>query len=257
MVLLRDEELLSDVVRQNQVSNVPEPANWDDKNSPVQPSSLDLHVGNIYLPEKLSRVPGGKDNPLASHILRPGETAIVMSAEELKLKPDISAFGFPPSHVAFKGILLTNPGHIDPGFEGRIRFAVINMGRENHCIRSGDVIFTVLFVKLAKPVRADWRVRYGGPAGPISQSDIDALSQDFLNVEARAQDIAEKAVARAEVKVKYVVPLVTALIGAAATLGFAWVQPLSELQQKVAQLESRVDVEGLRHRIERLEEHAP
>jgi deoxycytidine triphosphate deaminase len=257
MDLLRDEELLSDVARRNQVSNVPEPVDWNGKNSPIQPTSLDLHVGDIYLPQKPPNKPGGKDNSLASYILRPGETAIVMTAEELKLNPDISAFGFSPSRVAFKGILLTNPGHIDPGFQGRVRLAVINMGRENHCIRSGDVIFTVLFVKLRKPVVSDWYARNGAPLGPINQSDIDALSADFLDVDERARVIAEKAVSRAEIRVKYIAPLITALIAAAASFGFAWLQPLNELKQKVAQLESKVDVESLKYRIERLEERVP
>ena len=131
------------------------------------------------------------------------------------------------------------------------------MGREDHCLRTGDVIFTVLFIKLAKPVRANWTQRNGGAAADITQSDIDALSRDFLNVEARARDIAAKAVSRAELRVKYVVPVITAVIAAVASLAFAWFQPLGELKLKVAQLESKVGVDGLRQRIELLEERVP
>ena len=111
MALLRDEELLSEVVEKGMVTPVRDTRNWDDKDSPIQPTSLDLHVGKIHLPEKLSSRPGGKDKPLSSHILRPGETVIVITAEELNLGGDISAFGFPPSRVAFKGILVCGNKH--------------------------------------------------------------------------------------------------------------------------------------------------
>ena len=55
MTLLKDNELQETLVDGAQVLNVPLPpggpnGGWDHKDSPIQPASLDLHVGHIYNP---------------------------------------------------------------------------------------------------------------------------------------------------------------------------------------------------------------
>jgi deoxycytidine triphosphate deaminase len=126
MRLLTDDELVVQVTGSRPiVVGVYPQADWYSKDSPVQPSSIDLHIGSIYLPGVDSNAPGGVPRPKTEHILKPGRTAVVLTREEFKLPGHIAGIGFPPSHISFQGILMTNPGHVDPGYSGPMRFTVI------------------------------------------------------------------------------------------------------------------------------------
>src|SRR5271163_1574285 len=129
MSLLRDEEIIAAVTSAAPyVTGVVLPADPYSKDSPVQASSIDLHIGNVYLPGEKETDLGGAKNPRQDYSLKTGETAVVTTAETLDLPSHIAGFGFPPSGVSFKGLLMTNPGHVDPGYKGVMRFTVINMG---------------------------------------------------------------------------------------------------------------------------------
>ena len=113
MNLLKDDELLPHITGANPIAlGLPTPANWYSVDSPVQPSSIDLRIGEIFLPGVRGKAPGGASNPLSGHILKSGQTAVVITLEELRMPGNLAGIGFPPSHVSFKGILMTNPGHI-------------------------------------------------------------------------------------------------------------------------------------------------
>jgi len=110
------------------------------------------------------------------------------------LPDDVAGFGFPPSRVSFRGLLMTNPGHVDPGYEGLMRFTVINMAREAYPLRTGDRIVTLLLFQLEKAAHSGWRTRNPGGdekgPSPISQANINRLSKDFVDVERRTRKIA-------------------------------------------------------------------
>jgi deoxycytidine triphosphate deaminase len=115
-----------------------------------------LHIGNIYLPGSIGSVNGSADKPVELFALEPGQTAIVSTVEELALTEEIAAIGFPPSKVSVQGLLMTNPGHIDPGYSGPLRFTVINMGKSSYVLRRNDAIVTVLFIQLQSVTKVIW-----------------------------------------------------------------------------------------------------
>src|SRR5580658_9219122 len=139
MKLLNDEMLCSYVNRPDPllVKDLPEREDWFDKDSPVQPSSIDLHIGSILLPGTKLGMDGSEERPLSTRSLGPGETAIITTLETLNLPSNVAAIGFPPSSVSKQGLLMTNPGHVDPGYVGPMHFTVINMGREEFSLRKG------------------------------------------------------------------------------------------------------------------------
>ena len=106
---------------------------------------MDLHIGDIFLPGVSDNDLGSHKKPLTQYPLPEGHTAVVVTAETLHLKGSIGAFGFPPSSVSFQGLLTTNPGHVDPGYSGRLRFAVINMGKATYTLRRGAIIASLFF----------------------------------------------------------------------------------------------------------------
>jgi deoxycytidine triphosphate deaminase len=197
MSLLRDEELIAAITAQppaaRYVEGVVLPADPYSKDSPVQASSIDLHVGNIYLPGSKDSEEGGANNPKSDHVLLTGETAVVTTKEILHLPGDVAGVGFPPSRVSFKGLLMTNPGHVDPGYDGLLRFTVINMAKEAYPLINGDRIVTLLLYKMNAGARSDWRQRNpggGNSPSPVNHANINRLARDFVDVVARAKKVA-------------------------------------------------------------------
>src|SRR5436305_85557 len=72
MGLLKDDELKSEVDNESCVLGLELPEDWLGKNSPIQPASIDLTVGAIYLPGAEDGAPGHRRNPLSKHSLEPG-----------------------------------------------------------------------------------------------------------------------------------------------------------------------------------------
>ena len=53
------------------IVGVPNPSDWFGRDSPVQPSSIDLHIGDIFLPEAKKGKRGSEDAPLREYVLKP------------------------------------------------------------------------------------------------------------------------------------------------------------------------------------------
>lgn len=246
MTLLRDEDLVTRVQAEPQlVRGLRPPADWYGRESPVQSASVDLSVGDIFIPGTEPDALGSAESPRTEWTLGTGETAVVTTQEELRIPASMAAIGFPPSRVSFRGLLMTNPGHIDPGYWGVLRFTVINMGRQPYALKRGDVIVSVLFFELARQVKADYVARRPGyaPSGPIREQ-IDRLSNDFVNVENRSRDIAKSEAREAGIKIAAIGASVS-LLFAALTLGQnAWSPPWRPaLETKVAVLERSTQFE--------------
>ena len=193
MKLLKDDQLKDLYTGAKPViSGTAAPTNWTEAASPVQPSSIDLHIGKICVPaERSSQEP--TTIVKGRHPLPPGQTAIVTTLEHMHMPAKLAAIGFPPSHVSVQGILMTNPGHVDPGYDGPMHLTVINMGRESFELRIGDPIVTVLFLELDADVTAGYSAR--NPSG-LPDPDVNKLSRDFVDVENRAKKIATRAVGK-------------------------------------------------------------
>jgi deoxycytidine triphosphate deaminase len=156
---------------------------WLRKNSPVQPCSIDLHAGGIYQYGREASKPGSYGHPLEEIALGPGEAAVIETKEKLAVPNDLGAVGTPPTSLSFKGVLMVNPGHVDPGYKGHLRVIVINMGRELVSIRLNDIIITLVFSKLQVEPHRPYQ---GAPGGAVQQTHIDRIPRDFLDVEQRA-----------------------------------------------------------------------
>jgi hypothetical protein len=164
---------------------------------------------------------------------------------------------------------MTNPGHVDPGYAGRLRFTVINVGKEDIPLRRGDVIVTLLVIQLQGNSTQNWRQRHANIARSVgpSQEEVDRLSLDFLDVQGRATTAANAAVANAEFIAKWKVAIISAAIPVlVALIGgfFAVWQPLQQTKKDIEVInkvlaikepKSRIDeVEQLKAKIEALEQ---
>ena len=206
--------------------------------SKIQAASIDLTIGDIYIPGTDKDKPGGADTPLNNIVLNQGHTAVIRTKEELDLGSNLAGIAFPPAGVSLKGLLTTNPGHIDPGYQGPLHLTVINMSHEPFSLRQGDRIMRVLFIPLENPPEVPFDVRRPGPLNtPITSELLSRLSVDFVDVEKRAQKIAKGAVRRAQLWAIRI-PVVVAIL---ALIGNYWMVHPS-LKGDVKKLTDRVDV---------------
>lgn len=250
----------------------------------IQPSSIDLSVGRIYLPPlqpltDQSAEPNGE----TGFILPPGHTVLVETEEKLTLSRTISAFGFPPSRLAKNSILMTNPGHVDPGYSGSLKFTLINMGRKEFSIQKSKTIVSLLIFRFDAPVDKGFFDRNPGfdAAGPLTPL-LNILSPDFANFTERMRDASEKAVekriadltqvtfdakqeydkaaAQADRR-RFYIPFFAALAASVLTFtGTYMTKPQSyavqadvlALKDRLARIEGGQDVDALRMDIERL-----
>lgn len=230
--------------------------------SPVQPASIDLHIGCIYRPgtnadgSPLSGVQGGFTDDSIEYWLGPGETAVVTTYEVLEMPITLAGYGFPPASLALNGLLMTNPGHIDPGFSGSLSFTIINMGHAKHMLKRGMPIMTMMVTPLTERPQKSYRELEDAPPPPTSRpspSTLARLSKDFLDLENRSRSVALATLEQRERKRDWIPSIVTAFTFLFA-IYFGLISPLIGVSNDLAALKERSAKNlELSQRLERLE----
>lgn len=220
-------------------------------NSKIQPASLDLTIGRILLPieDKDDKV---REAPSVS--LGQGETVVVETHEYLSMPRTVAAIGFPPAAVSRNGLLMTNPGHIDPGFQGRLKFTVINLGRQPIELASGHPICTLLVFAIPTPDYAyDQLDTTEKPTSPSDAGLLGRLSRDLLNFGDRITETAASEVRKAQISIPIITGIVAILITVFGNMAASYISGVNDLKAKVAALEKALDMKDLSGRIEKLE----
>lgn len=170
------------------------------KDSPVQPSSLDLTVGKIMVPPQVVDQQAQQQRPplmMKAFSIDPGATVVVETFEEIDLSASLAAFGFPPAHLSRNAILMTNPGHVDPGYQGKLSFTLINMGRDTYYLEEGQPIVSLMIFRFStsSDVHSDYATRFGTSAGQRDYwAILNRLSPDFASISGRIKDEAGAAI---------------------------------------------------------------
>ena len=213
-----------------------------------------MRIGKIFVPGTEDEKPGSVQLGKESHLLGTGQTAIITTLEKISLGRRVAAIGFPPSRVASRGLMMLNPGHVDPGYSGRMKFTVINMGKNSYTLQKGAVIFTALFSKVGE-VEADFAVRNPTHGGGVPEAEeLDRLTRDFIDFDRRV----DERISKADRLLKWlgvVVPVAAAAITVIGTQIVGWIQ-VSDLKTRVEKTESILrakELESLSARVERLE----
>jgi len=189
---------------------------WASKDSPVQPASLDLHVGYIYVPGTEPDHLGAENRGATCFTIAPGHSVIVSTYEKLTIPSHLGGIVFPPSALSSKGILVANIGHIDPGFSGQLRFTIINMGGKEFPLERGrDTVATLLLFNLDKPCESSWGSRRPSAVtkGEPTRDELDSLSKDFADMEARISQVTKKTVNRMQFRFGLIAALLPIVLG--------------------------------------------
>ena len=92
-------------------------------------------------------------------IIKPGERVLVGTGLAVAIPPGYEAQIRPRSGLAIRdGItLLNSPGTIDADYRGEIKIIIINHGRENFIVRSGDRLAQMI---ISPVVRCVWEEKH-------------------------------------------------------------------------------------------------
>jgi deoxycytidine triphosphate deaminase len=148
---------------------------YDDKR--VQPASYDMVVGSIFRNGKIiqdARLNGfvervrAKLEPIIGNrkigaiLIEPGEVVTMLTKEHLELPPYIAATAHAMNAQSSEGLLVLNPGHVDPGYCGPLTVVALNLRKVPLALHIGDKIFTVVFDKLTEESEKPYVSKLGG-----------------------------------------------------------------------------------------------
>jgi dCTP deaminase len=209
---------------------------WNAADSPIQPASIDLHVGHIYVPGTPPGSLGGEGRGALSHVLRPGDSVVVSTYERISLPAWLGGIVFPPSKLSSSGILVANIGHIDPGFQGQLRFTLINMGASDYPLERGvAAVGTLMLFRLSSRSTAPWSMRHGAKVskGEPGKAETDVLAKDFADIESRSARIAKETVNKLSWRFSLWAALLPMLFGIGLAVWAIWFETGRSLADRI------------------------
>jgi deoxycytidine triphosphate deaminase len=202
------------------------------RDGPLEAAAVKLRIGEIY------QAPGSSLAAIApedSVVLDQGRMAFVLTEEEISLPADIGGLMFAKSGgIADRGILITNTGLVDPGYKGKLRYAVINMGNSKFSLRRGDYLVKIAFFRLGEESAPNW-LDLHDPIAPPSPSSLHALGKEFAAVETRISEVARRSVTEQFVRLGALTMIVSILASFVLALATMFIGILPLMQSLVAQ----------------------
>lgn len=132
----------------------------------IQPSSVDLHLGDDFQVFRNSRYPyidPGREqpglmervsaSPEEPFVLHPGEFALGTTVERIALPDDVVGRLEGKSSLGRLGLLIhSTAGYVDPGWDGRLTLELSNVANLPILLTPGMKIGQVSFSKMTTPV---------------------------------------------------------------------------------------------------------
>jgi len=134
-----------------------------------QPSSYDLRIGTIFKNGKIYST----NQKNTSHVtIKPSEIVTMLTLEELNLPHTVCGTVFAKNSFSSKGILILNPGHVDPGFKGPLTICAINLSTKEETLWIGRKIFTLVITELNDVVQKEFQFK--------NKPEVDRKTHELL-----------------------------------------------------------------------------
>lgn len=141
----------------------------------VMHCAYELSLGRQYYnPNELNGTPNVLKN---CDVLKipPGQFAILISEESIRIPSNMLGFISIKAGIKFRGLVNVSGFHVDPGFEGRLKFTVYNAGANDIFHSPKEPIFLLWLSTLDKPTKDI----YGGKKclqDEIKSDDVSLIS---------------------------------------------------------------------------------
>ena len=168
----------------------------EDPGRQIQPSSVDLRIGNEFKGFRIIRQPcidpldkSDLESYMESFhleqgeafIIHPGEFALATTYEAVKLPDDLVARVEGRSSMGRLGITMhVTAGYIDPGFQGKITLEISNIGKMPVALYTGQRVCQIVFETMTSPSQRpyghpDRDSKYMGQDKPVTSK----IKQDY------------------------------------------------------------------------------
>ena len=113
-----------------------------------------LRVGSEYYVSPTDQASDAKSRSLKSladgeaFAIPPGQFAYIITHEMVHVPKDALAFISIRARVKWRGLVNVSGFHVDPGYRGRLTFAVFNAGPAPIHMRQGEPVFLIWFAQL-------------------------------------------------------------------------------------------------------------
>lgn len=126
--------------------------------------------------------------PTQPFIIPPGQFAFLLTDESVEVPADVLGFISIRSKLKFRGLVNVSGFHVDPGYRGRLLFAVHNAGPSTIHLRRGDPCFLIWFTDLD---RASNDTRKVPGLVAIDTEFVSNLAQEFKTLAGLSDHIEE------------------------------------------------------------------
>ena len=157
---------------QERLPNLVEPFNM----GAIDCAAYTLHIGNeVYVSPNRKSLNASRHTKqkLAKgqgFAIPPGQFAFLLSHETVKVPDDALAFLSIKARVKFNGLINISGFHVDPGYDGRLLFSVLNAGPRPLHLEQGQPLFLLWYADLD-----------GKTSHRKTQQGFDSLEPQLIN----------------------------------------------------------------------------
>lgn len=150
-------------------------ADFDDNN--IKNASYELFMGDeIYSNNDSTKTI--LDNKNSQFELKPGQFALLITKEKLSIPPKFIGFISLKFGFKKKGLVNISGFHVDPGFDGKLKFSVYNAGSKSIILQKDKPYFVLWLSELTSVLSKD--EQYGKEDKHQNQSEI--TPDDIMNI---------------------------------------------------------------------------
>jgi dCTP deaminase len=104
----------------------------------------------------------------------PGQFALLLSEEKIAIPPNAIALISMKARFKLRGLINVSGFHVDPGFSGRLKFAVYNAGGTAIDLKPGQELFLIWYCDLDQTTAAVYSGSHQGQDG-ITAEDVMSI----------------------------------------------------------------------------------
>lgn len=152
-----------------------------------------------------------KNIHIGEHIrIPPGQFGLLLVKENVDIPPDAIGFISIKASIKFLGLVNVSGFHVDPGFNGHLKFSVYNAGSKTILLAVGEPTFLIWFADLDQPTD----IYNGNHAGKneISPDDIMSIEGEVTSPAQLNSRIKDLEVSIGWLKVIIIAVLLTLLV---------------------------------------------
>jgi dCTP deaminase len=160
----------------------------------VDANAYNLHMGSSFF--RTADDVGGKEQKKTilsagePFIIPAGQFAFLLSKETVNVPANAMAFISMRTGIKFQGLINVSGFHVDPGYTGKLIYAVYNASPSPIQICEGDPIFKIWFADLDR-ISDKRHLFVGNAQNDISNALIRGMSKEILSLQSVAEKMRE------------------------------------------------------------------